>query len=465
MRYCAALGWLIWDGTRWGVDETGEIMRLAKRAALAIFDESAAADREASDAKQRLKQAAASEDETAVEAVQDEIDKCNKRSGKLLKWAINSQSAARLDAMVRMASTEREVVATHDQFDADPMSLNVSNGTLDLRTGALRPHDRADLMTKIAPVVYDPDATCPTWEKFLKRVLSDDPDLIEFAQRAVGYSLIADVSEQCLFFAYGTGKNGKSTFFETVRAMMGDYWLKAPTEMLMLKRNAGVPNDIARLPNRRFVVAAEIEEGQRLAESLVKDLTGGDTNVARFLHREFFEFQPAHKIWMYGNHKPVIKGTDDGIWRRVKLIPFTVFIPESERDPNLSAKLAAELPGILAWAVRGCLKWQDSGLTDPPAVRDATDGYRAEMDVLAAFLAECCVVHVSAKVPVKDIYGVYDKWCLENNERALKKREFNARLGERGFDKRPGTGNKTTWFGIGLGNEYCEAGKILGKFS
>jgi putative DNA primase/helicase len=233
--------------------------------------------------------------------------------------------------------------------------------------------------------------------------------------------------------------------------LLGAYALKTPTEMLMAKLyGGGIPNDVARLPGMRMALAAEVEEGKRLAEALVKDLTGGDTITARFLREEFFDFKPTHKLWMYGNHKPVIRGTDDGIWRRFHLIPFNEWITPEEEDPHLKDKLIAELPGILAWAVRGCLAWQRDGLGVPQAVRDATTGYRNDMDVLGGFLSECTVRNARSKTLVAAMYAEYDKWCEANGEHALKKRDFDTKLKERNLTTDKGAKNKTYWQGVAL---------------
>src|SRR5215211_788677 len=293
----------------------------------------------------------------------------------------------------------------------------------------------------------------PTWETFLERVLPGD-ELRTFVQRAAGYSATGDTSEQVMLINHGAGNNGKSTFQEALAAALGDYSMRAPTEMLMAKRAGGVPNDVARLKGARFVAASETEEGRRLAESLVKDLTGQDTITARFMRAEFFEFKPTHKLWLSTNHKPEIRGTDTAIWRRLRLIPWTVTIPPSEQDKRLPTKLADELPGILAWIVQGCLEWRREGLEAPEEVRKATGRYRAEMDVLAAFIDEECIVSEHAGATAKALYSAYREWCEENGERPESQRRFGGRLKERGFESgRMTTGARkgaVEWYGIGL---------------
>lgn len=323
------------------------------------------------------------------------------------------------------------------------------NGTVDLRTGELRPHRREDLITRLAPVEYDPDAEAPLWEAFLRRIMDGNEDLIRFLQRAVGYSLTGDTSEQCFFLLYGTGANGKSTFLEAIRAMLGDYAQQADFGTFLVQNRDGPRNDVARLVGARFVSAVEVESGRRLSETLVKQLTGNDRVVARFLYREHFEFVPTFKLWLAANHKPVIRGADHAIWRRIKLIPFQVTIPPEDRDRQLAARLRAELPGVLAWAVRGCLEWQQYGLGEPPEVTEATNEYRAEMDPLGPFFGERCVLHPNARAYAGELYAGYAAWCEQAGERPMSQREFGLRLQERGFERRIVRG-RVVWVGLGL---------------
>ncbi|WP_273378247.1 phage/plasmid primase, P4 family [Symbiobacterium thermophilum] len=419
LRYVPAWGkWMVWTGKRWEVDESGEVQRRAKETVRSIYEEAAR-----------------------------EVD--DQRRKALSDHARRSESEARIRAMVTLACSESGVAVTPDDLDADPMLLNVANGTLDLRTGELRPHNRNDLITKIIPTAYKPDSECPTWLKFLHRVMNGDEDLVCFLAQAVGYSLTGSTREQCMFFLYGTGANGKSTFLETLRWLFGGYAAQAESETFLVRRSDQVRSDIARLVGTRFVAANEVEDGRRLSEVLVKQLTGSDRITARFLYRDFFEFTPTFKIWMAGNHKPIIRGTDEGIWRRLRLIPFEVTIPPEERDLSLMDKLKAEAEGILAWAVDGCLTWQTFGLTVPDAVRDATASYRDEMDVLGEFIAEECRVSQSVQVLAKDLYEAWKRWCEDNGEFAGTAKRFGMKLRERGFvaEKRNG---KTYYVGLTL---------------
>jgi putative DNA primase/helicase len=313
--------------------------------------------------------------------------------------------------------------------------LNVENGTLNLRTGELEKHKKEDYITRLAQVTYDPKATAPTWDRFLNEIMQENAALVEFLRRGIGYAATGSTEEQCLFILYGTGANGKSTFLNTLKALLGDYSQQTPTDSLLVKRDGAIPNDLARLKGARLVTAIEAEDGKRLAESLVKQLTGGDTITARFLRQEFFEFEPTFKIFLATNHRPVIKGTDNAIWRRIRLIPFDVTFPEDQQDRHLSKKLMEELPGILNWVIHGCLDWREMGLDIPDKVLEATQGYREDMDVLGGFIGECCETGVRFTSRAKELYKRYEQWCADNGERPASNKKFGQSLIERGFEK------------------------------
>lgn len=404
-RYCHAWrAWLVWDGRRWARDLDGQALRWAKGAVRSIYAEAASV---------------ADDDQRAAVA----------------KWALRSENLQRVRAMLELAQSEAGIPIAPADLDRDPFLFNCANGTLDLRSGLLHPHDPEDLLTKIAPVPFDPDAQCPLWLAFLDRIFGGNARLIAFIQTALGYTLTADVSEQKLFLQYGTGANGKTVFTRIQSAILGEYAAQTPMATLMAKTGDAIPNDIARLVGARLVTASEAEEGQRLAESLIKQMTGGDTLTARFLHAEFFEFVPTFKLWLASNHKPAIRGTDYAIWRRLLLVPFAVTIPCKEQDPHLAEKLMAELPGILAWAVEGCMMWQAHGLEAPPEVLQATAEYRDEQDQVGAFVAECCVAAEDATARAGELYAAYREWCDRSGERPLSGTMFGRRLTERGYDK------------------------------
>lgn len=423
--YCYPLGkWFVWAGSRWKIDDAGAVQRLAKETVRGVLLE-------------------------AHRAAGDET------SNKLTRWAMTSQSEARIRAMLELAKSELPI--SPDGLDADPDFLNCINGTVDLRTGELRSHRREDHITKLAPVEYAPESTAPVWRAFLERVLPTE-ELRSFVRRAVGYSITGDTSEQCLFINYGPGANGKSTFQEAIAAALGDYAMRTPTETLMAKRTGAVPNDVARLKGARFVAASETEEGRRLAESVVKDLTGQDTISARFMRAEWFDFKPTHKLWLSTNHRPEIRGTDNAIWRRIRLIPWTVTVPPAERDHKLAEKLRVELPGILVWMVSGCLEWRRDGLRAPDEVKRATVEYRAEMDVLAGFLADCCETGERHRSYARELYATYKRWCADTGEAVESQKKFGGRLAERGFLKeRDGRTGRSMWFGLHINAEWSQS--------
>ena len=420
LRYCTPWNkWLVWDGQRFKVDDTLEIERMAKETTR----------------RMRL----------LAESIRD-----SREREKLFAHSLRAESQPRLKAMVDLARSEPGIAVLPNDLDQNPWLLNCANGTIDLQSGELMAHDRNHLMTKLAGVNFESEADCPQWLEFLNRIMDNRADLMKFLQLSAGYSLTASSREQCMYFLYGVGANGKSTFLNTLAALLGDYAGQTPTNTLMAKRQEGIPNDIARLKGLRFVQAAEAEMGKALAESLVKQMTGGDPLVGRFLHGEFFEFAPQFKLFLATNHKPVIRGTDDGIWRRIRLIPFEVTIPEAERDRDLPEKLKDELPGILRWAVEGCLTWQREGLMLPEAVTAATAEYRSEMDTLAAFLDEQCRVGVEMRIGATELYRFYSEWCETMNERPLRQNLFGMRIKERGFEsRRSGSNGSSVWHGIG----------------
>lgn len=411
--------WLIWDGRRWQPDDTLEVMRLAKSTVRAMWAE-------------------------AKELAGDERK-------DLVRWTMQSEGDARLRAMVARGAAESGIALRPAALDADPMRLTVLNGVLDLRTATLAPHDRTQLTTKLVPVLFDPEARCDRWEAFLARVMGGNHRLISFLQRAVGYSLTASTAEQCLFFLYGFGANGKTTFLEILRTIAGEYATQADFTTFLERKGDGPRNDVARLFGARTVTSSEVAEGRRLNESLVKSLTGSDTVAARFLYSETFEFRPAFKLWIAANHRPVIRGVDTGIWRRIRLVPFTVQIPEAEQDKELGAKLREELPGILAWAVAGCVLWQRDGLGAPAEVQQATDAYRRDSDTLGAFLEDCCELDTTAAVRASELYAVYTEWAAEGGEYQLSQTMFGRQLEERGCTaEKRGRGSERTKWRLGI---------------
>jgi putative DNA primase/helicase len=401
VRYCSQLGWLVWDTTRHQVDDVGHMERLARETIKSIYAEAAGAS--TPDDRKRL-----------------------------AAWAVASESRTGVRSMLSLAESEYGIATSATAFDRHPWLLNTLSGLVDLRTGECHPHDPKYLVTRLAPVFYRPinSPPCPRWLSFLDRIMSGNLELIEFLQRAVGYSLTGDTGEHVLFMSWGSGANGKSTLLEVLRAILGDYSAHTPTETLMIKTGGGgIPNDVARLRGARFVTAVETEDGRRLAEGLVKQLTGGDTLTARFLHREFFEFKPAFKLWLSTNHRPIIRGTDYAIWRRLRLIPFTVTIPKEERIPGLADQLfREEAAGILGWAVTGCLEWQRIGLREPEAVLLATAEYRKDMDPLSDFVEDRCELAEDLEAAADPLYAAYKAWAETNGRPALGVKRFKSTL-------------------------------------
>ncbi len=419
LRYCMLWKrWLVWDGKRWRVDDTAAVWRFAKKTVAGIYGEA----KQASDENKRI---------------------------ELAKWAMQSERLNHIEAMIKLAATDENIIISPDSLDSDHFLLNVSNGTVDLRTGTLREHCRDDLVTKLAPVDYDASAKMDRTMEWLRKIMQNSTELIEFIKRMVGYSLTGDISEQMLPICYGTGANGKSTLLGLIQDLLGDYATSTPTNTLMVKRGDTIPNDLAALNGARFVTAMEIEDGQRFSESLVKQLTGGDIISARFMRGEFFTFKPQFKIWMAVNHKPMIRGIDNGIWRRIRLVPFNVSIPEAEQDRSLPIRLREESPGLLAWAVEGCLEWQRNGLSVPDAVKDATNSYKNEMDIVGQFINECCFLAESASVQSSKLFEAWRGWAQKNGENERNNKWLTNVLAEKGYQKKS-RNSGAWWLGIGL---------------
>lgn len=450
MRYCHPWKrWLIWNGTHWAVDETGTAMRYAKDTIKQLAQQAAT----------RVEQLDALSPSEQTQAIQ------------FAKHVKSSLSARRLHDLLTLAASEDGIPAIPAALDRHSMLLPCRNGTIDLTTGDCQPHQRHHLLTKCSAVVYDPHAACPVWEAFLWRIMggfvpmTGEPEpeaenrnqaderahhLTRFLQRMVGYALTGDVSEQVLFILWGSGSNGKSTFLNTLMDLLGAYAIKAAPNLLMVKKHEAHPTEHADLFGRRLVAAVETEKGHALSEVLVKEMTGGDPIRARRMREDFWEFLPTHKVFLATNHKPVIRGTDHAIWRRIRLIPFTVTIPDSQQDKHLMAKLSKEFPGILAWAVRGCLEWQREGLGLPEEVRVATEDYRSEMDMFGDFLEVCCLQGAQFRIQAAELWKAYQKWCDETGEFPGTQKKLGQHLQERGFVSHRGTKGTRWWIGLAL---------------
>ena len=410
IRYTVERSFMCWDGRRWAADPKGvAVSAMAKDTALAMFDE-------LRDSPPELRNV-------------------------LYSNAQQCQSKKRLEAMIWCMRSEPDIPAQLTDFDADPWLLNVANGTLDLRIGQLRRHSCDDLISNITEVAFDRNADCELWDAFLWRVTDKNEDLYSYLRRFVGYLLAGDVSDQSLHFLHGIGNNGKTVFCETIMRLLGEYAVTVSPDLIMLRRYSGIPNDVARLRGVRAAIMNETTQGARFDEAKLKDLTGGDTLTARFLHQEFFDFRPTHRLIIRGNHKPTICGTDEGISRRLRLVPFTVSIPPEEQDRDLQRKLEAELPGILNWALQGCREWQSEGLKPPTIITEAVRQYREASDGLGRFIAECCVERKLAQVKSSVLFTSYQEFCAAAGERWVSRNDFPDEMQRKGFEwKRTNTG-------------------------
>jgi putative DNA primase/helicase len=418
VRYTSEWGWLVWDGARWARDTTGMI---------------------------RLK-AQGLRDKVIQHALNMGTDR--KGSDELLTLAKRLGLTSTLNNLLTEVAP-MVAVKTLD-FDRDPWLLNCPNGTLNLKTGQVYPHSRADMLSKITLAPYEPGANPQLWRLFTWGVFQENVALIQFMQRALGYSITGSTREQSLFIMYGSGSNGKSTLWGTVQRLLGDYAMNTPVKTLLRKeRDTGINNDVARMVGARFVTASEPDMGKHLDIATVKDLTGGDPVTARFLNKEFFTFDPVLKIWLSTNHKPIIRDTTNSIWRRIHLIPFNAKFDGNNKNVDLADQLLTEASGILAWLVEGCKAWQLQGLGPPDDVRAASEAYRAEMDPLGPFLGEYCDVGLmSYKVTHKALYIVYCNYCDEAGEKPVNRRVLTDMLEERGYTSDKASGNLKTWYGI-----------------
>jgi putative DNA primase/helicase len=438
LRHSAGLGWLVWDGQRWQRDSDGAAVRRMKDTVRAMWHEL------------------------------PEIEDGNQQKS-FFGFIRSSENEKRLSASLRLAESEAAIVCAPEALDADPFLLTVANGTLDLRTGRLLPHQREDLITKASPTLFLPDARSDLFEEFLRTVTGGDEELIRFLQRAAGYSLTGDTGEEKLFFAHGPAATGKSSFLEALKGVLGDYATTTDFETLLRRKgDRGIPNDIARLAGTRLVLSIEVEDGKQLASGLVKTLTGGDTIVARYLRKEFFEFKPQFKLWLAANDRPRVHASDTGIWRRIVQMPFTEAIPEEKRDPTVKHRLRNDpevQQAILAWAVEGCIAWQHDGLQIPERVRDYTEEYRQENDPLADFFDEYCLFEPDARVSRKRLRSVYGYWAHRLFQKPWSAKAFADELKRRGVTDGGKLNGDRAWGGIRLTEEAEAAEKKMESFN
>lgn len=411
IRWSPGRGWFIWTGRRWRHDALGQIFEMAKETVASIEDES---------------------DDDSVQ-----------------KWGHVSASMAKLEAMVKAARTEPGVAVDDEQFDSDPWLLNVGNGTLDLRTGTLKEPERDDYITKQLTVPYE-DVAGPTFDRFIRQILPNRETRL-FVQRLLGYSITGDVREQVFPIFYGSGGNGKSTLNNAVIDIMGEYAKQAPAGLFMQSRNQRDEElALGELHGTRMVFAFENREGERLSESLVKQVTGGDKLKGRRLYHDPFDFTPTHHVFLVTNHLPVIGGTDSGIWRRVLRVPFGVEIPKAKQDGELPKLLKEEYPAILKWLVQGCMAWQRDGLKEPEEVRVATDEYRGDSDLFGQFISEQFKLGEGLKESNRRINTAYERWCARNRIKANSSIWVGRQLAERGFIAGRTKRRERGWLGLQL---------------
>ena len=388
----------------------------------------------------------------ALEAMRARLAAAVKSTGdgrtKRIKWAIDGEARKRLSNLLYLAQDKPQISDPGDSWDLDPWLLGAANGVIDLRAGTLRAGHPDDRITMRVRVSFDPNAECPLYDRTVDEIFESNAELIAYFDRYVGYSLTGDCREESLAFCYGDGANGKGTLMNTIGWMLGDYADDLPFSAFELQSRAGIPNDIAKIVGKRFITASETAEAQRLNESRVKALTGRDPITARFLNKEFFTFQPVAKFWLATNHKPEVRDDSEGFWRRLHLIPFAASFVGRE-DKSLKDRLRAELPGILARAVRGCLAWQREGLNPPEVVREATQSYRNNSMPLARFLDECCVVQDAARATFGELFKAYVKWCGNSREGRMGRHEFNEALRQR-FEQDARNTQRVTFVGVGL---------------
>jgi putative DNA primase/helicase len=443
LRYVPRLGWLVYEGGRWNVEGPDGVR--VRRWAL----ESASLLR-------------AEVEEARPWGGVDEVTPGERALWKArAAFARSAENAGKLASAVSVAELFEEVAAEADDLNRDDMLLCCKSGVIDLRTGQQAPHDPLGLHTAQSSASFNPKATCPAWEKFLLEIMGGDADMVAFLRRAVGYTLTGRLDEQCFFLLHGDGSNGKSVFTHILQLLLGTYGNTAQFTTFAEQKDPSKPRpDLARLLGARFVTAAEPSASLRLDEGVVKQITGGDRITARFLHQNDFEFSPKFKLWLSTNILPKIRGADHGIWRRVRLIPFNVQFrikdddpPEwPQADPGLKDRLVAELPGIFAWAIQGCLDWQQGGLRPPAQVLQATDAYRTESDNVLVFLQERCRLHADYRTPTTTLFDAYIQWCEESGiDHRLTSKSFGKRLSRvPGLTAAKWGGGVRGWLGLRL---------------
>lgn len=454
LRYCwPTKDFYWWDGARWSRDEHGKAEWWSRDVAHKYYEMAAALNTQAADLNTK-----ASTETDSKESLN--LADSAMKSGGIAKaytaWAKKSEASERMASIVRWARSEPGISIQPTDLDVDHWLLNCLNGTLDLRTGELREHRREDLITKVCPVEYDPDAKFLLWDQFLERI-QPRAEMRHFLRKGAGYTATGFTTEEKLFFCHGDTSTGKSTFLQAIRTTLGDYATTADFDaFLQSDRASGHKEHIARLAGKRMVVSIEVDEGQKMAEALIKHLTGGESVTASFKFGNTFEFFPSFQLWLAANHRPRVRADDNAIWRRILQLPFEVVIPEEERDPGVKATLTdldVAGPAILAWIVEGCLDWQREGLLPPQEVQQATVQYRQEMDPLSDFIEERCEKDDDVKgADNGDLYKAYQSWAEEVGiRRPLGRKSFTQAMQANGFEQRKENHGKTRyWPGLAI---------------
>lgn len=450
--YVAARGWFTWAGTHWEWDEGDRGVHLKAHGTIrAMYSRAQSLIEEIKDGM------GSGEIDALGRFIGESSPEAEERKQKtafaqaLLTWARKSEGSARIEAMIGQCQYMCQVPS--DSLDSHGWLFNVQNGTLDLRTGKRQDHNREDRLTIVSPVTWDPNAGYAPWDAFIERILPD-PERRRFVQRASGYSLTGDISEEKLFFLHGTTSTGKSTFLRAVHAVLGPYGCTVDFKVFLDdKYDRAETDSTARMASKRMVSSIEVQDGKKMAEGLLTKLTGGDPVTGKFLYKGSFEYIPKYKLWLAANNKPRIRHDDDAIWRRVVQIPFDQHIPPEERDPSLKVILIdSDIagPAVLRWMVEGCLEWQNSGLDIPDDVQAATDQYRKDMDPLKGFLEECCFFSKEYEVTNKALYQAFTAWAKDAGvAHPMSQKSFTALL-EKRDDVIHETDHARRWFGIGL---------------
>ena len=397
--------WIVWNGCHWEWDLTGKVQDLAIETIKTLYIEAA-----------------------------NHPDKDMREA--LSSHAVKSEARGKIESMLALAQAMPEIRTDLERFDRHPFLFNCPNATIDLTIGEGRPHRREDYITKMSPTIFNPDAVCPMFEKFLGEVLLGDKDIEAFVQRAAGHSLTGDTSEHAMFLAYGGGFNGKSSLINSLARVTGEDYAKELKAEVLLESRDNKDSYLAELVGVRMVVCLESDRDRKMSTGIVKAMTGGDRIACCKKYENPFSFQPEFKIWFGTNHKPKINDTTNSIWNRIKTIPFLAeFLPDDPKTiKNLPEIIAAqEAEGVLAWMVRGAVEWRKLGLATPRSIKDATAEYRQDEDIIGGFVAECCVVQAGASEPINRLYSEYVSWCSQSGEKPENKKTFGDALTEQGF--------------------------------